>query len=79
MLPSLARISATTLLGVISYQSGRFARRNGLPGGLLELRADAKCDELLKAHLVKPSSERAAASRVDHDKRRFSSIYLTLV
>ena len=77
MLPSLARISRNYTVG--SYQSGSFVWRNGLPGGLLELRADAKRDELLKARLSWRPSERAAASHVDHDKRRFLSIYLTLV
>jgi hypothetical protein len=49
MLPSLARISRNYTVG--SYQRGSFVWRNGLPGGLLELRADAKRDELLKARL----------------------------
>jgi hypothetical protein len=49
MLPSLARISRNYT--VESYQRGSFVWRNALPGGLLELRADAKRDELLKARL----------------------------
>jgi len=49
-----------------------FAQRNGLTGCQLELWADAKRDRPLEVTWVNPALEKSSASRVDHDKRRFS-------
>jgi hypothetical protein len=46
---------------------------------LPEFRADAKRDGFLKFHLDEPFAGKAAARHVDHDKRRFSRMYLTVV